>query len=37
MKTIEEGRSWLKAEEWDTEIETDQRKGVPESTSEAGP
>jgi len=29
MKTIEEGRSWLKADEWDMEIETDQQKGVP--------
>jgi len=29
MKTIEEGRSWLKAEEWDAELETDQRRGVP--------
>ncbi len=29
MKTIEEGRSWLKAEEWGTEIETDQQKGIP--------
>ncbi len=29
MRTIEEGRSWLKAEEWGMEIETDQHTGVP--------
>ena len=29
MRTIEEGRSWLKAEEWETKMETDQRTGVP--------
>lgn len=29
MRTIEEGRSWLKATEWDAQIETDQRKGMP--------
>jgi len=29
LRTIEEGRGWLRAEEWDREIETDQRKGLP--------
>ncbi len=29
MKTIEEGRSWLKAEEWSMDIDTDQRNGIP--------
>lgn len=29
MKTIEDGRSWLKAEEWEMELESDQRKGLP--------
>lgn len=29
MRTIEEGRRWLKAEEWTQEIDTDQRRGVP--------
>ena len=29
MKSIDDGRNWLKAEEWSRELETDQRKGLP--------
>ncbi len=29
MRTIEEGRAWLKALAWDGELETDQRRGRP--------
>lgn len=29
VRTIEEGRNWLRAMEWRTDIETDQKKGVP--------
>jgi len=29
VRSIEEGRSWLKATEWSVDIETDQRKGIP--------
>lgn len=29
MRTIQEGRDWLKSLDWDAQIETDQKKGVP--------
>jgi len=29
VRTIEEGRRWLKAEEWTRKIETDQKRGIP--------